>query len=226
MRPVKVDGERRELSDATVLRLPSYLAAARDLSRSGAHSVSSEALAAAAHVSSAILRKDLSQIGTLGVRGVGYDTQSLVQQLLDTLGHDTVRPVVIVGMGRLGQAIASHGGFDADGFEVVGLLDHDPQVVGTLVDGRAVAHLDTLSALVTAHGSGVIGVVATPASAAQQVADLLVAAGVRAILNFAPAALQVPPTTDVRAVDLSSELRLLAYRSRVVPSTVPGGTPA
>lgn len=218
--------ERRELSDATVLRLPLYLEAVAALAARGVASVSSEELAASAHVSSAMLRKDLSQIGSLGVRGVGYDTAVLTDQLVTVLGRDEVRPVVIVGMGRLGQALASHGGFDGDGFEVVGLFDHDPQVVGSSVLGLPVQDVASLTEAVCEHGSRVIGVVATPASAAQQVAELLVAADVRAILNFAPTTLQVPPTTDVRAVDLSSELRLLAYRSRISPASAHGGAPA
>ncbi|WP_288797573.1 redox-sensing transcriptional repressor Rex [Arsenicicoccus cauae] len=218
--------ERRELSDATVLRLPLYLEAVAALAARGVASVSSEELAASAHVSSAMLRKDLSQIGSLGVRGVGYDTAVLTDQLVTVLGRDEVRPVVIVGMGRLGQALASHGGFDGDGFEVVGLFDHDPQVVGSSVLGLPVQDVASLTEAVCEHGSRVIGVVATPASAAQQVAELLVAADVRAILNFAPTTLQVPPTTDVRAVDLSSELRLLAYRSRISPASALGGAPA
>lgn len=218
--------ERRELSDATVLRLPLYLEAVAALAARGVASVSSEELAASAHVNSAMLRKDLSQIGSLGVRGVGYDTAVLTDQLVTVLGRDEVRPVVIVGMGRLGQALASHGGFDGDGFEVVGLFDHDPQVVGSSVLGLPVQDVASLTEAVCEHGSRVIGVVATPASAAQQVAELLVAADVRAILNFAPTTLQVPPTTDVRAVDLSSELRLLAYRSRISPASAHGGAPA
>ncbi|MTB73226.1 redox-sensing transcriptional repressor Rex [Arsenicicoccus sp. MKL-02] len=218
--------ERRELSDATVLRLPLYLEAVAALAARGVASVSSEELAASAHVSSAMLRKDLSQIGSLGVRGVGYDTAVLTDQLVSVLGRHEVRPVVIVGMGRLGQALASHGGFDGDGFEVVGLFDHDPQVVGSSVLGLPVQDVASLTEAVCEHGSRVIGVVATPASAAQQVAELLVAADVRAILNFAPTTLQVPPTTDVRAVDLSSELRLLAYRSRISPASALGGAPA
>lgn len=218
--------ERRELSDATVLRLPLYLEAVAALAARGVGSVSSEELAASAHVSSAMLRKDLSQIGSLGVRGVGYDIAVLTDQLVSVLGRDEVRPVVIVGMGRLGQALASHGGFDGDGFEVVGLFDHDPQVVGGSVLGLVVQDVASLTDAVSEHGPRVIGVVATPASAAQQVADLLVAADVRAILNFAPTTLQVPSTTDVRAVDLSSELRLLAHRSRTSPASALGGAPA
>ncbi|AKT51192.1 redox-sensing transcriptional repressor Rex [Arsenicicoccus sp. oral taxon 190] len=215
--------ERRELSDATVLRLPVYLGAARALARSGVSNVSSDALAAAAGVSPTMLRKDLSHLGSFGVRGVGYDTAALVEELVAALGCGETRPVVIVGMGRLGQAIASHGGFDGDGFEVVGLFDHDPQVVGTSLLGLTVQDVGRLPAAVADHGSRVIGVVATPASAAQSVADQLVSSGVGAILNFAATSLQVPASTDVRAVDLSSELRLLAYRSRLAATSAPGG---
>ncbi|MCH8613871.1 redox-sensing transcriptional repressor Rex [Arsenicicoccus dermatophilus] len=208
--------ERRELSDATVLRLPSYLDALDSLRARGVRGVSSEELATAAGVTSAMLRKDLSQLGSLGVRGVGYETEALRSQLMTALGRDAVRPVVIVGLGRLGLAIASHGGFDGDGFEVVGLLDHDPQVVGTTVLGREVRDVRDLPQVVAVAGPGTIGVVATPGSAAQDVADLLVSAGVRAILTFAPTPLRVPEGIAVREVDLSCELRLLAYRSRAV----------
>lgn len=219
-------GERRELSDATVLRLPSYLDAARVLAASGTPSVSSEALAAASGVSSAVLRKDLSQLGSVGVRGVGYDAARLVTLLERVLGRDEVRPVVIVGMGRLGQAIACHGGFDGGGFALLGLFDHDPAVIGSRVLDLQVQDVAELAATVGGGGERTIGVVATPATAAQGVADVLVAAGVRSVLNFAPASLRVPPTTVVRAVDLSSELRLLAHRSRALSDLTPGGTPA
>lgn len=200
----------RRIPEATVARLPVYLQALVGLEERGVETVSSDALAAACGVNSAKLRKDLSFLGTYGTRGVGYQVVELVTGISEVLGLSTDRPVVICGIGNLGRALASYGGFDARGFRVVGLLDADPGKVGTLVAGHTVEPISELGDVVRERGA-TIAVVATPADAAQPVVDTLVAAGVTAVLNFAPAHLQVPEHVTVRRVDLSTELQILSF---------------
>lgn len=192
-------------------RLPLYLRALTPLHDQGITSIASEELAALAGVRSTQLRKDLSHLGTYGVRGVGYDVALLAAQIAEELGLTQEWPVVIVGMGNLGRALASYGGFSGRGFRIVALADDDPDVVGTDVEGLTVATL----ADVAASGLAVaIGVITTPAPAAQAVADQLVAMGVRSILNFAPGHLTVPDEVDVRGVDLATELQILAFHEQ------------
>lgn len=204
---------KREIPDATVARLPGYLRALGQLAAVDVLSVSSEELAHSAGVSSAKLRKDLSHLGSYGVRGVGYDVAHLSYQISRALGLTHDWPVVIVGMGNLGRALASYGGFATKGFQVVALLDRDPAVVGHMLDDLVIQPMDALDVLVT-PGEACIGVIATPAESAQQVADLLVAAGVSSILNFAATAIQVPEGVHMRKVDLSTELQILAFHEQ------------
>ena len=204
---------KREIPDATVARLPGYLRALGQLTAQDVLSVSSEELAHSAGVSSAKLRKDLSHLGSYGVRGVGYDVAHLSFEISRELGLTRDWPVAIVGMGNLGRALAAYSGFATRGFTVVALLDDDPGVVGDEVCGLRVRHVDDLPAVAAAHHPA-IGVVATPAASAQTVADALVAAGVSSILNFAPCVLDVPPGVDVRKVDLSTELQILAFHEQ------------
>jgi len=201
---------RTDVPDATVARLPVYLRALRSLADRGLTTVSSEALAASAGVGSAKLRKDLSHLGSYGTRGVGYDVAELVSHISDALGLGQRWSVVLVGVGNLGHALAGYGGFDERGFRVVGLFDVDRDRVGEQVGGLVVRHLDELTEVVQASGAS-IGVITTPAAAAQHVCDRLVAAGITSVLNFAPALLQVPPGVDVRKVDLSDELQILSF---------------
>jgi redox-sensing transcriptional repressor len=201
---------RSEVPEATVARLPVYLRALRALADRGLTTVSSEALAASAGVGSAKLRKDLSHLGSYGTRGVGYDVAELVSHISGALGLEQRWAVVLVGAGNLGHALAGYGGFDERGFRVVGLFDVDPTRIGERVGGVVVRHLDELPDVVRSAGA-CIGVITTPAAAAQPVCDRLVATGITSILNFAPALLQVPPGVDVRKVDLSDELQILSF---------------
>jgi len=203
---------RSGVPDATVARLPVYLRALHALAGSGRTTVSSEALADAAGVGSAKLRKDLSHLGSYGIRGVGYDVQELVLHISRALGLGQRWSVVLVGVGNLGQALAGYGGSDERGFRIAALFDADPARVGEVVAGRAIRALADLPALVRDEDVS-IGVIATPAEAAQDVCDRLVAAGVRSILNFAPTVLQVPEGVDVRRVDLSNELQILSFHA-------------
>ncbi|WFE26504.1 redox-sensing transcriptional repressor Rex [Solwaraspora sp. WMMD791] len=199
-----------DLPEATVARLPEYLRALHALAEAGHETVSSEGLASAAGVNSAKLRKDLSQLGSYGTRGVGYDINLLIEQIEYVLGLTHRRAVALVGVGNLGHALAGYAGFASRGFRIAALFDADAARVGEQINGLVVRHIDDLPA-VAAEESIAIGVIATPATAAQQVADQLVAAGVTSILNFAPCVLVVPAGVDVRKVDLAIELQILSF---------------
>ena len=200
----------RPIPEATVGRLPIYLRALVEIAEGGAGTISSEGLAEAAGVNSAKVRKDLSHLGSYGTRGVGYDVAYLIHQVRRELGLTQHWPIVIVGVGNLGHALANYRGFAQRGFRVAGLVDADPAKVGEAVGDLTVRHLDDLATVVREHDIA-MGVICTPASDAQSVADKLVAVGVRSILNFAPAVLSVPQGVSVRKVDLAIELQILAY---------------
>ena len=207
------DRADRGIPEATVARLPIYLRALAALSERDVATASSEQLASAAGVNSAKLRKDLSYLGTYGTRGVGYDVDYLRYQIAREIGLTQDWSVVIIGIGNLGHALAKYSGFASRGFRIAGLLDIDPDRVGERVGDLCIEALDALPAIVK-DASVSIGVIATPASAAQDVCDRLVDAGVGSILNFAPAVLSVPEHIDVRKVDLSIELQILAYHEQ------------
>lgn len=218
------------IPEATVARLPTYLRALTAMVERGVATASSEELAAAAGVNSAKLRKDLSYLGSYGTRGVGYDLEYLRYQIAREIGLTKDWAVVIVGIGNLGQALANYSGFASRGFGIVALLDADPGKVGERVGDHVVRAYDDLEDVVQRYGVA-IGVIATPAGAAQDVCDRMVAAGISSVLNFAPVVLSVPDRVDVRKVDLASELQILAYheqrkaggvdalRGRSVPAT-------
>jgi redox-sensing transcriptional repressor len=207
------DNGHRGIPEATVNRLPVYLRALYALADRGIATVSSEELATAAGVNSAKLRKDLSHLGSYGTRGVGYDVEYLVYQVSRELGLTQDWPVVIVGAGNLGHALANYGGFASRGFRVAALFDTDPLVVGTQVGSQVVRHADEIESVIARHRVS-IGVIATPATAAQAVCERLVASGITSILNFAPVVLNVPSGVDVRKVDLSIELQILAFHAQ------------
>lgn len=191
-------------------RLPVYLRTLVEMAENGAGTVSSGTLAEATGVNSAKVRKDLSHLGSYGTRGVGYDVVYLIHQVRRELGLTQAWPIVIAGIGNLGQALANYRGFVERGFRTVALVDNDPAKIGTRVDGLAIRSMEELSDIVREHRAA-IGVIATPASAAQQVADAMVGAEIRSILNFAPVMLSVPPGVSVRKVDLAIELQILTY---------------
>jgi len=213
------DAAPRGIPEATVARLPVYHRVLALLVDRGVATVSSEELAAASGVTSAKLRKDLSHLGSYGVRGVGYDTEYLVYQIARELGLTQDWRVVIVGVGNLGHALANYGGFASRGFRVVGLVDSDPSRVGELIpagpNGQPVQvrPLEDLEEVVR-DGEAAIGVIATPAPAAQSVCDRLVSAGVTSVLNFAPVVLSTPDHVGVRKVDLATELQILAFHEQ------------
>ncbi|MCF6508516.1 redox-sensing transcriptional repressor Rex [Blastococcus sp. MG754426] len=203
----------RSIPEATVARLAVYLRVLTSFADGGRTTVSSGDLASAAGVNPAGLRKDLSHLGSCGVRGVGYDVRALRERIARVLGAERSRACVLVGLGNLGSALADYAGFGSRGFEFVGLLDAAPDRIGQCIGGLTVRDVADLEAVVAATEAS-IGVIATPADVAQQVCDRLAAAGVRSILNFAPVTLSAPAGVDVRHVDLSVELQVLAFLSQ------------
>jgi redox-sensing transcriptional repressor len=200
----------RRIPEATVARLPVYLRSLVEVAADQTTTISSERLADLAGVNAAKVRKDLSYLGSYGTRGVGYDVEYLLFQMSRALGLTQDWPVVIVGIGNLGQALANYGGFTQRGFPIAALVDADPSKVGEEIYGIAVRHLDDLPDVAREHNIA-IGIIATPAIAAQDVADRLLAAGIRSILNFAPAVISVPDEALLRKVDLATELQILSF---------------
>ncbi len=207
------DRNRRRIPDATVSRLPVYLRILGEQHDQGVDSISSDRLAELGGVNAAKVRKDLSYLGSYGTRGVGYEVAYLIFQVQRELGLTHDWPVVIVGAGNLGQALSGYGGFGARGFPIAGLVDIDATKVGTLVGGVRVRAIDELPKIVQSKRVS-IGIVATPAAAAQEAAERLIAAGITSILNFAPVVLSVPTTIEVRKVDLAVELQILSYHEQ------------
>jgi redox-sensing transcriptional repressor len=207
---VQVKGELRTVPEATVARLATYLRVLSVLSDDSITTVSSEELAAAAGVNSAKLRKDLSFLGSYGIRGVGYDVSTLTDEISRTLGLTVNHRVALIGVGNLGQALAGYAGFASRGFRVAALLDADPSRVGSVISGLAVRPVSELEQVV-AEDDITIAVLAVPGSVAQEVCSRLVEAGVTSILNFAPVVLSVPAHVDVRKVDLAAELQILSF---------------
>jgi redox-sensing transcriptional repressor len=187
-----------------------YLRCLVDLANDKTTTISSERLAELAGVNAAKVRKDLSYLGSYGTRGVGYDVEYLLFQMSRELGLTQDWPVAIVGVGNLGQALANYGGFGDRGFPVVALVDADPQKVGMAHGKHVVRSMDDLPDIARELHVA-IGIIATPAVAAQDVADRLVAAGITSILNFAPAIISVPAEASLRKVDLALELQILSF---------------
>ncbi|MCU1454337.1 MAG: redox-sensing transcriptional repressor Rex [Acidimicrobiales bacterium] len=200
----------RRIPEATVARLPVYLRSLLQLAGEKTGTISSERLAEMAGVNAAKVRKDLSYLGSYGTRGVGYDVEYLLFQMSRELGLTQDWPVVIVGIGNMGQALANYPGFTSRGFPIAALVDADASKVGHEVHGKRVRHIDELPDI-AAEQHIAIGIIATPAHAAQDVADRLLAAGVTSILNFAPAVINVPATASLRKVDLAVELQILSF---------------
>jgi redox-sensing transcriptional repressor len=205
-----VDAKPRRIPEATVIRLPVYQRILLELVRAGTGTVASDQLAEMARVNASKVRKDLSFLGSFGTRGSGYDTKYLLAQIDRELGLDGDWPVAVVGLGNLGRALANSEGFTSRGFRVCSLFDVAPSLVGSRIQGRTVHHLDEFET-VAATDPPAIGVIATPAGAAQEVADRMIAAGVGSLLNFAPRVLTVPPVVLLRYVDLSIELQVMSF---------------
>ncbi len=199
---------RADVPDVAVARLPTYLRVLEE--REG--TISSDQLADLAGVNAAKVRKDLSHLGSYGTRRVGNDVEQLRAELQEALGLASQLPVVLVGMGHLGQALARYGGFASRGFVIAGLFDSDPRKIGTEIEGESVRDAAELE-LFCARNHVTLAILALPASVVQDVADRLVSVGVTSLLNFAPVVLNVAPHVQVRQVDLAGELQILSYHS-------------
>ncbi len=186
-----VEPKPRRIPEATVIRLPVYQRILHELVRAGTTTVASDQLAEMARVNASKVRKDLSFLGSFGTRGSGYDTTYLLSQIDRELGIDGDWPVAVVGLGNLGRALANSQGFTSRGFRVSALFDVEPSLVGSRIQGLTIHHLDDFETVAAADPPS-IGVIATPAAAAQDVADRMIAAGVESLLNFAPKVLNVP----------------------------------
>ncbi|HTR97269.1 MAG TPA: redox-sensing transcriptional repressor Rex [Candidatus Acidoferrales bacterium] len=195
------------ISDSTVRRLSHYYRVLEEVAAEGQRLISSHRLAEREGITSAQVRKDLSCFGSFGRRGLGYDVDHLREQIRGILGLSRRWRVAIAGAGHIGSALIAYRGFGEQGFDVVAVFDTSPQRVGRPLGDLAVRAMDSLSA----RDAIDVGVVATPARAAQDVADAFVAAGVRGILNFAPRKLRVPPAVALRAVDMTMEFESLSF---------------
>lgn len=204
--------DARALPEATLNRLTRYLRALRALHVRGIERTSSGVLATEAGVNPAILRKDLSLLGSYGTRGVGYVVKDLADHIERTMGLDHPWNVAIIGAGNLGRALSGYGGFSNRGFNVKALLDSSADLIGTPVGKLRVQPVGSLSRVVEDLEIN-MAVLAIPSREAQQLVDELVEAGVRNILSFAQGALTVPDTVSLRRVDLSTELQILAYHA-------------
>ncbi|MCE7882588.1 MAG: redox-sensing transcriptional repressor Rex [Actinobacteria bacterium ATB1] len=200
----------RRIPEATVSRLPLYLRSLLEFTEQRVTTVSSERLATTTGVNAAKVRKDLSYLGSYGTRGVGYDVEYLLRRIQEQLGLDHDWRVAIVGVGNLGRALVNYRGFGERRFSVQALFDSDMSKIGTELNGLVVAGTEDIEPTVRERRLS-IGIIATPAASAQDVADRLVDGGVTGILNFAPAVISVPKQVRVRKVDLSIELQILAF---------------
>lgn len=208
---------RRELPDATINRLPQYLRCLSQLETLGLQTVHSAELAGQVGVSSAVVRRDLSYVGSYGTRGVGYPVTQLREKVTTALGLAAEHQLVVVGIGHMGRALAGYRGFAERELRVVGLFDVDPDLIGTKAGNPDIGQVEIqavsdLAEFVTENAVR-IGVIATPAEAAQEVADILTDAGVTSILNLSAVHLCVPEGVVVRPVDLATEIQILAVHA-------------
>lgn len=200
----------RKIADSTVRRLSLYLRYLEEFETEGQATVSSEALATRGGTTSAQVRKDLSFFGSFGKRGLGYPVAELSERLRRILGLHRRYRVVVIGAGKIGSALVQYRGFRQRGFDIVGLFDSDAAKVGRAYDGLTVRDVRELDAVLAADQPD-IGIIVVPGDQAQGVADRLVAGGVKAVLNFAPAPLHVPETVALKNVNLALELEALSF---------------
>ena len=199
------------VSRLTTNRLSVYLRCLNTLEQAGIKTVSSRELAEQFHLNSAQIRKDLANFGEFGVRGVGYDVPLLKQQLIRILGLNKPYNIIIAGAGNLGLALADYPGFRQEGFEIVALFDTLNDKVGQVSRSGVAIHDIRQFKRIVRHERVGIAVIAVPAGAAQQVVNLVVAAGIKAILNFSPGTLSVPADVKLKSVDLTVSLESLSF---------------
>ena len=204
------NGSEPRLSRASVNRFSLYLRHLERLAHDGTKKVSSSLLGDALGINDAQVRKDLAYLGNLGQPGIGYNAQDLIVALRHRMGIDRPWHSVVVGVGNLARALLRYRGFERQGFQFVALFDSDPQKVGQEVDGLVIDPPERMAEVIAARHAE-LGVLAVPAHAAQGVAEALVAAGIRGILNFAPTVLRLPPDVSLVSVDLAVQLEQLAF---------------
>ena len=201
---------RNEIPRKAVYRLSLYRRCLLRLKSNGIRTVSSEALATAAGVKSTQLRKDLTYFGQFGTRGLGYDVEQLAKMISDLLGTNSLQPVVLVGVGNLGMALLAYRGFEPQGFEIVAAFDLDVSRRRDRKTVQPILGMDRLADFVHERRCK-MAILAVPATAAQEVTNALVAAGITGILNFAPIVPSVPEDVTVNNVNLAIELENLSY---------------
>jgi redox-sensing transcriptional repressor len=202
--------DKEDIPKKAIYRLSLYSRCLQRLRDNGIETVSSTALARAAGVKPAQLRKDLAYFGQFGTRGLGYPVEALSAVIRETLGRERLQPVVLIGAGNLGSALLRYTGFHKEGFEVVAAFDANPESARTRVTSVPVLSDEELDGFVTEH-SIKLAILCVPAEFAQSIANRLVAAGVQGILNFSPSLLEVPADVTVNNVDLALELEHLSY---------------
>jgi redox-sensing transcriptional repressor len=205
-----IASKKRNIPEPTIERLPRYLRSFADFARNQHRVISSKELATASGINPAQVRKDLAHFGQFGQRGIGYDVKTLDSKMREILGLHKSWRIALVGCGNLGTALLQYGGFSKAGFKIEAAFDVDPSKVGWELEGVRIWATPAIRQVVREKKIE-IGIIAVPASQAQRVADDLVDAGIRAIVNFAPCVLTVPKSVLVRGVDLASELESLTY---------------
>jgi redox-sensing transcriptional repressor len=198
------------ISDSTVRRMSSYLRVLDELEREGLGLVSSRGLAEKSGVTPAQVRKDLSYFGSFGRRGMGYSVGPLKEEVRGILGLDRRWKVALVGAGNIGTALFSYKEFGRQGFDIVAVFDSAPERAGETLGDVAIQGMTEFEETCRARGVE-IGVIATPAKNAQEIADLMASVGLRGILNFAPRKLFVPATVALRTVNMAIELESLSF---------------
>ena len=210
-KPAKTKQSLDQISELTTNRLSVYLRCLNELDGAGVRTISSQSLAEQYHLNAAQIRKDLAYFGEFGVRGVGYYVRDLKRHLRQILGLDQKLRVAIMGAGNLGLALADYPGFRTEGFEIGALFDNRNEKIGQQSRGGVPIH-DISDLRKIARRDGIrIAVIAVPAGAAQNVLNLVVASGIKAILNFSPGALEVPPEVKLKSVDLTVSLESLSF---------------
>lgn len=206
------------ISESTVRRLSHYYRVLEEVQAEGRRMISSHRLAEREGITSAQVRKDLSNFGSFGRRGLGYNVDHLREEIRAILGLERRWRVALAGAGNIGAALLSYRGFEKQGFDIVAVFDRDPGRIGQKIGRHVIADIATLRDAKGDAGLD-IGVVATPIQAAQEVADLMVKAGVRGILNFAPRKLFVPAHVTLRTVDMAMEFESLSFALRRARTT-------
>lgn len=199
-----------KIPEATIIRLSVYSRHLTEVDRKGIITISSGEIAEGVGVSPAQVRKDLAYFGEFGTRGVGYNVKDLRRHILRILGLGQDWSVSLVGIGNLGLALSTYKGFRERGFIITSIFDNDPKKIGTTINGVEVTSIDQIEETAAANKTQ-IGIIAAPSAFAQEIADKLVISGVKAILNFAPVVLNVPPEVELRNVDLAVNLEVLTF---------------